>query len=116
MKNKESRPASSVKSGQKSKPSIMDADQIKQKITQKNKSANRQRSKSNGPTKTQIDRMKVFFLFIRNSIILLNGFPIVPSLHISVNLLLRIMDMETLSQFMEGFFMGIICFLIISIL
>lgn len=59
MKNKESRAASSVKSGQKSKKAAIDAEAIKKKITQKNKSATRRRSQSKGPTKTQIDRLKV---------------------------------------------------------
>jgi hypothetical protein len=59
MKNKETRAASSVRSGQKSKQTALDADAIKKKITQKNKSAIRRKSHSKGPTKTQVDRLKV---------------------------------------------------------
>lgn len=59
MKNKETRAASSVKSGIKSKQSNLDADLIKKKITQKSKSADKRKNHSKGPTKTQIERMKV---------------------------------------------------------
>ena len=59
MKNKQSRAGSSVKSGQQNKALLLNADLIKKKITQNSKSALKRQTEEKGPTKTQIERMKV---------------------------------------------------------
>ena len=115
MKNKETRAASSVRSGLKGKQSIMDEDLIKSKITKKNKSSEKIKNKSKGPTKTQIERMKVYLNKFRNFILIQKGFQIVLLQLILGNQLLKIMDTEILNLFMEVFSMEIICYLIISI-
>ena len=93
----------------------MDEDLIKSKITKKNKSSEKIKNKSKGPTKTQIERMKVYLNKFRNFILIQKGFQIVLLQLILGNQLLKIMDTEILNLFMEVFSMEIICYLIISI-